>query len=193
MEQRKKLQIRNYHPSAQNHRESFAVRTDLVVIRQEEVAVHLVDEHLEEDVRVVPVRTRDSVVQSRQSLRIRLVLRVNDEHNGAAVAEDHLLVHKLSAVDQVLCQQAAATSVADSTGRQMIFFLTASSVCTFKVVVSWKVPDLELHERVVGDVLDVETVGAFQEQRLVWRHLVENHPLDARLTTPAFARRAPNC
>lgn len=93
------------NPSGGQHNK----RTDLVVIREEQIAIDLVDEHLEEDVRVVAVRTRHGVVQPGERLGVRLVLRVDHKHDRAAVAKDHLLVHELAAIDQVLCNMHAHT------------------------------------------------------------------------------------
>ena len=41
--------------------------------------------------------------------------------------------------------------------------------------VAGEVPDLKLHEGVVGDVLDIEGVGVLNKERLVRRHLVKHH------------------
>ena len=141
--------------------EESTIRTDLVVVRQEKIAVHLVDENFKQNVRVVPVRACDRVMQSCQSLCIRFILCVNDKHNGTAIAKDHLLVHELSTVDQVLYVKSAATLPASQ-------FLppchrSRSFCCTFEIIISRKIPNLKLYKRIIRNVLNVETIRAFQE------------------------------
>lgn len=55
---------------------------------------------------------------------------------------------------------------------------------TFESKIARKIPDLKLHKLVVGNVLDVQIVRAFEKECLVRRHLVENHALDTRLAAP---------
>ena len=50
---------------------------------------------------------------------------------------------------------------------------------TVEVVFSSEVPNLELHERVVGDELDVQANGGLQEQGLVRGHLLKHYSLNA--------------
>ena len=40
---------------------------------------------------------------------------------------------------------------------------------------TWKIPDGELDETAVGNVILLNLVGGFQEQRLVRGHFVEHH------------------
>ena len=137
-----------------------SVRTKLRFVTQEQVTVNLVDEHVVAQLGVDGVRARDGVQQELQRLGVRVVLRVNDEHDGAAVLQDGLCAVRLPAVQDALVE----------------------------VVEPRHVPDLELHERVVGNELDVQPVGALQEQGFVGRHLLEHHALDARLPGPDAAR-----
>lgn len=44
-----------------------------------------------------------------------------------------------------------------------------------EVHLTGEVPDLEVHKGATGDVVLVDFIGAFQEQGLIRRHLVENN------------------
>lgn len=52
-----------------------------------------------------------------------------------------------------------------------------------------EIPNLKVDEGAVGDVLPADLVGAFQEERLIGRHLVEDDFLNGRLAAPPQAHQ----
>jgi len=116
--------------------------------------VDLVHKHLEDDVRVDPVRRADSRLQPRQCLGV-VVLRIDDPHERAAAAVRVLWLDRRRG----------------------------------GVNVPREVPDLKLDERRVVNVVLDQLVGGLEEERLVRRHLVEDHLLDRRLARPPRAHQ----
>ena len=63
---------------------------NLVFVREEEVAVHLVDKHLKADAGVDGMGPRHHIHQPHQGVLVRLVLRVEDVDERGALPEHYL-------------------------------------------------------------------------------------------------------
>lgn len=110
--------------------------------------VHLVDEHLELDARIHLVGFGHRLVEFRQRLNV-IIASVNDEHQGATTAEDHVRVE--GGIEEI-----------DLAG---------------------EIPDLELDEAAVVDVVLDDFVRRLEEQCFVGRHLVEDDLLNGTFAT----------